>query len=287
LCFVFFWTLAINLASEITAVAICSRVSVIVCATLIPDSTPDVHFSSYALLKLRLLRGKTLFFVNNIDRCYKLKLFFDEFGIKSCVLNSELPIQSRQHIVSQFNKGIYDYLLASDEAIQAEKKAADAARGGRKRQPKDNEYGVARGVDFREVKNVVNFDFPLSAKSYVHRVGRCVNFGSSVFCADAPRLRLRVSTWLHTLNGHTSPTHLVGLAFAPCPHARTHPSSLFFMDGVALPACLPASAQPSQVSLVFQSSDHRYSRATVHSPAAFTRAVLALAWLRLLLPPES
>ena len=122
------------------------------------------------MLKLRLLRGKTLFFINDIDRCYRLKLFFDEFGIKSCVLNSELPIQSRQHIVTQFNKGIYDYLLASDEAIRAEQKAGGSGSGRRRQQ--DAEYGVSRGVDFREVKNVVNFDFPTSSQSYVHRVGR-------------------------------------------------------------------------------------------------------------------
>jgi superfamily II DNA/RNA helicase len=79
-------------------------------------------------------------------------------------------------------------LLCANQAIQKEKKAAHtaaaeakeaaAAEGksedGKKRRRQDNEYGVSRGVDFREVKNVVNFDFPATAKSYVHRVGRCV-----------------------------------------------------------------------------------------------------------------
>lgn len=34
-------------------------------------------------------------FVNSIDRCYKLKLFLEQFGIPACVLNSELPHNSR------------------------------------------------------------------------------------------------------------------------------------------------------------------------------------------------
>lgn len=55
-------------------------------------------------------------FVNDIERCYKLKLFLEQFSIKTCVLNSELPLNSRYHIVQEFNKGIYDYLIATDES---------------------------------------------------------------------------------------------------------------------------------------------------------------------------
>lgn len=54
-------------------------------------------------------------FVGDIDRCYRLKLFLEQFGIRSCVLNSELPVNSRLHIVDEFNKGVYDIILATDE----------------------------------------------------------------------------------------------------------------------------------------------------------------------------
>ena len=54
-------------------------------------------------------------FVNDIDRCYRLRLFLEQFGIKSCVLNAELPQNSRYHIVQEFNRGIYDYIIATDE----------------------------------------------------------------------------------------------------------------------------------------------------------------------------
>ena len=59
----------------------------------------------YTLFKLKLISGKTILFVNSVDKCYRLKLFLDQFGIHACVLNSELPANCRCHIVSQFNEG--------------------------------------------------------------------------------------------------------------------------------------------------------------------------------------
>lgn len=53
--------------------------------------------------------------MGDTDRCYRLKLFLEQFGIKSCVLNSELPVNSRVHVVEGFNKNIYDIIIAADE----------------------------------------------------------------------------------------------------------------------------------------------------------------------------
>ncbi|TNN41983.1 putative ATP-dependent RNA helicase DDX56 [Liparis tanakae] len=143
----------------------------------------DKFLLVYTLLKLRLVQGKTLVFVGAVDRSYRLKLFLEQFGIPSCVLNSELPVQSRCHIITQFNQGFYDYIIATDEESLADPAAAPQAGKGKKKKKKkstergggttkDKEFGVSRGVDFQNVANVVNFDFPLTAESYIHRVGR-------------------------------------------------------------------------------------------------------------------
>ncbi|OBZ66789.1 ATP-dependent RNA helicase DBP9 [Grifola frondosa] len=79
-------------------------------------SEVDKFLLTYVILKLKLIKGKCILFVNDVDRCYRLKLFLEQFSIKSCVLNSELPLNSRYHAVQEFNKGVYDYMIASDES---------------------------------------------------------------------------------------------------------------------------------------------------------------------------
>lgn len=66
-----------------------------------------------ALLKLGLVRRKVLLFVNSVDAGYRLKLFLEAFGVRAALLNAELPLNSRSHILETFNKGLFDYLIAT------------------------------------------------------------------------------------------------------------------------------------------------------------------------------
>eukprot|EP00095_Tigriopus_kingsejongensis_P008864 maker-scaffold15_size728074-snap-gene-5.14 protein:Tk08864 transcript:maker-scaffold15_size728074-snap-gene-5.14-mRNA-1 annotation:"probable atp-dependent rna helicase ddx56-like" len=136
----------------------------------------DKFILIYALFKLRLIQGQTIVFVNSVDRCYKVKLYLEQFQIPVCVLNSELPATTRCHIVGQFNQGLYDVIVASDEKFLDDIKPKAAAKPdrdkARSRRQKDKESGVARGIDFQFVSNVINFDFPPDVDAYVHRVGR-------------------------------------------------------------------------------------------------------------------
>lgn len=185
----------------------------------------------YAIFKLQLIKGKVIVFVADIDRCYRIKLFLEQFGIRSCVLNSELPVNSRLHVVEEFNRGVYDIIIAADEGevvgnedgkgkrrkveAKAEAKAEaendeDVDEAGeskavpptnddegeepapvapatekkkkphnRKSRAVDREYGVSRGIDFRHVTCVLNFDLPSNAKSYTHRIGRTARAGQA------------------------------------------------------------------------------------------------------------
>ena len=138
---------------------------------IVKCETSDKFLLIYALFKLNLIQGKSLIFVNSVDKCYRLKLFLEKFYVKSCVLNSELPQYSRVHIVDAFNRGEYDIIIATDEAISVntdvmKKKPKKKQNSGSK------EYSASRGIDFQDADNVINFDFPTTSDSYIHRIGR-------------------------------------------------------------------------------------------------------------------
>ncbi|OQD72858.1 hypothetical protein PENDEC_c018G05937 [Penicillium decumbens] len=168
---------------------------------------------TYVIFKLQLVKGKVIIFVGDIDRCYRVKLFLEQFGIKSCVLNSELPINSRLHVVEEFNKGVYDIIIAADDQeVMGVPKSSKKSRGAnedaedkaevgssedeeepeessekqksrpekrRKMTGKQKDYGISRGIDFQNVACVLNFDLPTTSKSYTHRIGRTGRAGKA------------------------------------------------------------------------------------------------------------
>jgi len=173
-------------------------------------SESDKFLILYVFVKLGLLQGKGLIFVNDVNKCYKLRLFLQQFGVSSAVLNAEVPLNSRLHILEEFNRGVFDFLIATDASVdrgeeddEEEGKGAGADSGdeegsgeedsvvhsrGAKRGKQQSsgakaaagvDYGVSRGIDFQGVSFVVNFDFPASAAAYTHRVGRTGRGGAS------------------------------------------------------------------------------------------------------------
>lgn len=81
-------------------------------------SKKDKLLLSYTLLKLKLLKGKCLFYTNSNETSFRLKLFLELFSISSAVLNENLPYNSRKNILNQFNRGVFDYLIATDNATE-------------------------------------------------------------------------------------------------------------------------------------------------------------------------
>ena len=61
----------------------------------------------------------------------------------------------RCHVVGEFNRGIYDYIIATDEVgaprgggVAGGETVGGAKSASRKRK-RDKEYGVTRGIDFQ------------------------------------------------------------------------------------------------------------------------------------------
>ncbi|KAG0615507.1 hypothetical protein M758_5G047000 [Ceratodon purpureus] len=157
----------------------------------------DKLLYTLAILKYDLIQKKAIIFVNSIDVGFRLKLFLEQFGIKSAVLNAELPQNSRLHILQQFNVGLFEHLIATDDGkslqpVSSASKGGDDGQdaedeSGEPKEPKkkskkavgDAEFGVVRGIDFKNVRTVINYDMPETVAGYIHRIGRTGRAGNA------------------------------------------------------------------------------------------------------------
>ncbi|ORY99133.1 P-loop containing nucleoside triphosphate hydrolase protein [Syncephalastrum racemosum] len=92
------------------------------------------------------IKPPVLIFVQSIDRAKALfhELVFD--GINVEVIHSERSKAQRDNVIDSFRQGRIWVLIATDL--------------------------MARGLDFKGVNLVINYDFPQSNASYIHRIGR-------------------------------------------------------------------------------------------------------------------
>ena len=121
----------------------------------------DKHLIIYGLLKLKVVEGKVVVFTSSLDRAYKLKLILERFGIPAAALNGELPSECRAEVISAFNQEVVNLLIVTDEGWEEGEDKSDK-----------KSFGAHRGIDFQGVKCVINLDMPVTATSYLHRVGR-------------------------------------------------------------------------------------------------------------------
>ncbi|KAI8339245.1 P-loop containing nucleoside triphosphate hydrolase protein [Chlamydoabsidia padenii] len=92
------------------------------------------------------IKPPVLIFVQSIDRAKELfkELVFD--GINVEVIHSDRTKAQRENIIDQFRLGRIWVLIATEL--------------------------MARGLDFKGVNLVINYDFPQTVQSYIHRIGR-------------------------------------------------------------------------------------------------------------------
>ena len=87
-----------------------------------------------------------LIFVDKVDRAVDLNKKLAKEGLKVKCLHSKKTQDERDIIVQEFRSGNVSFLICTDV--------------------------MARGIDFKAVSFIVNYDVPLSPVAYIHRVGR-------------------------------------------------------------------------------------------------------------------
>ena len=101
---------------------------------------------------LKLLRiNQCVIFCNSASRVELLAKKIVELGFSCFYIHAKMSQQDRNRIFKDFRMGKYRNLISSDL--------------------------FTRGIDVPAVNLIINFDFPKSAETYLHRVGRSGRFG--------------------------------------------------------------------------------------------------------------
>lgn len=113
--------------------------------------------------------GRTIVFTRTKHGANALCRKLDRYGIQSAAIHGNKSQNARQRALEDFRKKRVMVLVATDVA--------------------------ARGIDIDGVTHVVNFDMPVEAESYVHRVGRTGRAGARgiaiSFCTSDEQNELR------------------------------------------------------------------------------------------------
>ena len=95
---------------------------------------------------------RALVFTRTKHRADRLARVLAKHGIKGTTMHSNRTQSQREQALEGFRSGRYHVLVATDI--------------------------VARGIDVEGISHVVNYDIPLDAQDYVHRIGRTARAGA-------------------------------------------------------------------------------------------------------------
>ena len=95
---------------------------------------------------------QVMVFVNTKDRAKQLNAELKKLDVHSEAIHGDLQQKERQQILEDFKTGAVNVLVSTDVA--------------------------ARGVDIDNLPGVINFEIPVNAEDYIHRIGRTGRAGN-------------------------------------------------------------------------------------------------------------
>ncbi|CCE85489.1 Piso0_005086 [Millerozyma farinosa CBS 7064] len=113
------------------------------------EERQKLHCLNTLFSKLQI--NQAIIFCNSTNRVELLAKKITDLGYSCYYSHAKMPQQARNKVFHQFRQGKVRVLVCSDL--------------------------LTRGIDIQAVNVVINFDFPKTAETYLHRIGRSGRFG--------------------------------------------------------------------------------------------------------------
>mmetsp|Transcript_16597 Transcript_16597/g.28096 ORF Transcript_16597/g.28096 Transcript_16597/m.28096 type:complete len:405 (+) Transcript_16597:166-1380(+) len=132
----------INLMDELTLKGITQYYAFV-------EEKQKVHCLNTLFAKLDI--NQSIIFCNSVNRVELLAKKITELGYSCFYIHAKMKQPDRNRVFHEFRNGATRHLVCSDL--------------------------FTRGIDIQSVNVVINFDFPKTAETYLHRIGRSGRFG--------------------------------------------------------------------------------------------------------------
>jgi ATP-dependent RNA helicase DDX6/DHH1 len=113
------------------------------------EERQKVHCLNTLFSKLEI--NQSIIFCNSVNRVELLAKKITELGYSCFYIHAKMKQEDRNRVFHEFRNGATRHLVSSDL--------------------------FTRGIDIQSVNVVINFDFPKTAETYLHRIGRSGRFG--------------------------------------------------------------------------------------------------------------
>ena len=135
-----------------------------------------------------------LYFVGKSDKDALLASVFDDARVEKAIVFTRMK-HSADKVAKKLGRvGIDGVALHGNKSQGARTKALEGFKRGRYRVLVATDV-AARGLDVDDITHVINYDLPMEAETYVHRIGRTARAGGDgdalSFCSAEERAHLR------------------------------------------------------------------------------------------------
>eukprot|EP00096_Caligus_rogercresseyi_P001656 TRINITY_DN1277_c0_g1_i4.p1 TRINITY_DN1277_c0_g1~~TRINITY_DN1277_c0_g1_i4.p1 ORF type:complete len:546 (+),score=198.50 TRINITY_DN1277_c0_g1_i4:101-1738(+) len=194
------------------------------------------------------LKPPALVFVQDHQRADELKeLFVKEEDIKAEVIHSHRSLLQREEAIKSFRSGRTWVLICTEL--------------------------LCRGIDVKGVNLVVNYDFPPSTVSYIHRVGRTGRAGrpgeALTFFTDEDKTLLRSIAQVVSSSGSEVPQYMLGLKKASRQEKRRLASQGLSRDSIKGESKYDAKKRERLSGIIYASQKRKMKKLAVEKGESF------------------